>query len=138
MQDKWLGARPWLPHHQGVFHRKRIFSTETPFDISYRIAADSKLLYSSITRAQPVFVDVIVAVAPVGGISTDPKYSMAGINEVVRINREFGFTNYRQQIWCYLKCVSKSVIYRIVGDNVTKLCIDRYRWLTGRESIWKR
>jgi glycosyltransferase involved in cell wall biosynthesis len=137
MQGKWWCGRPWLPHHQGVFHRKQILSTETPFDISYRIAADSKLLYSSIKRTQPVSVDVNVAIAPVGGISTNPKYSMAEINEVIRINREFGFTNYHQQLWCYLKCVSKNVIYRLVGDAVTKLCIDKYRWLTGRERIWK-
>ena len=137
MQDKWLGARPWLPHHQGVFHRKRILSTKAVFDINYKIAADSKLLYSSIARAKPVFVDVTVAAASVGGISTNPQYTMNFMNEVNRINREFGFINYRRQSWSYVKCILKSIIYRLFGDSGSKQCIDMYRWLTGREKIWR-
>src|SRR5581483_9756434 len=68
MCGRWRAGRPNLPHHQGVFHRSRILSAGTPFDISYKIAADSKLLYQSIQRAQPVFSDIVVASASVGGV----------------------------------------------------------------------
>lgn len=137
MRNRWRNGRPMLPHHQGVFHRKHVLSIQAPFDTSYRIAADSKLLYCSIRRAQPVFADAIVTIALLGGISTDPKYFMAAANEVIRVNREFGFTNYRQQLWCYLKAVSKSAIYKLGGDAICKLCVDNYRWLTGRERMWR-
>jgi len=126
-----------LPHHQGVFHRKHILSLEAPYDITYRIAADSKVIYKSIQRAQPVFADVIIASATLGGLSTAPRYSIAMANEVVRINLEFGFTNYHYQLWFYLKAVIKEVINRFGGEFVSSLCIDEYRRLTGRKSLRK-
>jgi glycosyltransferase involved in cell wall biosynthesis len=135
MRDRWRGGRPMLPHHQGVFHRQHILSVETPYDITYRIAADSKVLYRSIQRAQPVFADVIVTSASLGGVSTAPRYSIATANEVVRINREFGFTNYHHQLWFYLKAILKTVINRFGGETVSSLCIDEYRRLTGRECL---
>jgi glycosyltransferase involved in cell wall biosynthesis len=135
MCGRWRSGRPMLPHHQGVFHRDRLLSVEAPFDIAYRIAADSKLLYSSIQRAQPVFSDVLVASASIGGVSTDVRHSMAAATEVIRINREFGFANYRHQLWFYLKAVSKAVINKLGGESVSRLCIDEYRRLTGRERL---
>lgn len=135
MRGRWRSGRPMLPHHQGVFHRDRILSVETPFDITYRIAADSKLLYSSIQRAQPVFSDILVSSASVGGVSTDVRYSGAAAKEIVRINREFGFTNYAHQLWFYSKAVLKGAIYEFGGEKVSRLCIDEYRRLTGRERL---
>lgn len=137
MQGRWWGGRPMLPHHQGVFHRRCVLSVEMPFDITYRIAADSKLLYKSIKRAEPVFADVAVTSASLGGLSTDPKYALATALEIIRVNCEFGFTNYRHQFWCYLKAASKSAIYRFGGKALSVFCIDIYRRLTRRESIWK-
>ena len=135
MCGRWRSGRPMLPHHQGVFHRDRLLSVEAPFDTTYRIAADSKLLYSSIRRAQPVFSDVLVASASIGGVSTDVRYTMVAATEVGRINREFGFTNYRHQVWFYLKAVSKAMITKIGGEGVSRLCIDEYRRFTGREPL---
>jgi glycosyltransferase involved in cell wall biosynthesis len=135
MCRRWSSGRPMLPHHQGVFHRDRLLSVETPFDITYRIAADSKLLYNSIQRAQPVFSDIIVASASVGGVSTDVKTSMAAAKEIVRINREFGFTNYPHQLWFYSKAVLKGAINELGGEKISRLCIDKYRRLTGREPL---
>jgi glycosyltransferase involved in cell wall biosynthesis len=135
MRGRWTGGRPMLPHHQGVFHRDRILSAETPFDITYRIAADSKLLYSSLRRVQPVFSEIIVASASVGGVSTDVRYSIAVAKEVSRINREFGFTNYPNQFWHYSKTAIKGAIKKLGGENVARICIDEYRRLTGRKRL---
>lgn len=136
MRDRWQGGRPRIPHHQGVFHAKRILSTECPFDIGYRIAADSKVLYNSIRKVMPVFADLVVTRAPLGGLSTEPKYFMANVNEIVRINYEMGFRNYGHQLWFYLKSVSKYAIYKVGGDKLAKLCVDVYRLLTGRKPKW--
>jgi glycosyltransferase involved in cell wall biosynthesis len=135
MRGRWIGGRPMLPHHQGVFHRDRILSAESPFDITYRIAADSKLLYSSIRRAQPVFSDMIVASASVGGISTDVRYSIAAAKEVSRVNREFGFRNYPSEFWYYSKTAIKGGINKLGGDYLSRLCVDEYRRLTGRKRL---
>jgi glycosyltransferase involved in cell wall biosynthesis len=135
MCGRWSSGRPMLPHHQGVFHRDRLLAVEVPFDTTYRIAADSKLLYSSIRRAPPVFSDVFVASASIGGLSTDVRYTIVAAKEVGRINREFGFSNYRHQDWFYLKALSKAIITKLGGESVSRLCIDGYRRLTGREPL---
>ena len=135
MCGRWGAGRPMLPHHQGVFHRDRVLSVDTPFDTTYRIAADSKLLYNSIQRAQPVFSDIIVASASVGGVSTDVRHSIAAAKEVFRINREFGFINYPHQFWFYTKAVLKETINGLGGEGVSRLCIDEYRRLTGRKRL---
>jgi hypothetical protein len=136
MSENWQGGRPMLPHHQGIFHSKRVLSAESPFDISYRIAADSKVIYSSVMRAAPVFADVIVARAPLGGLSTEPKYYIANLNEIVRVNRELGFRNYGHLLWFYLKSISKYAIYKAGGEDLAKRCVDIYRQLTGRKPKW--
>lgn len=135
MCGRWRAGRPILPHHQGVFHRSRILLAGTPFDITYKIAADSKLLYQSIQRAQPVFSDIVVASASVGGVSTNVRHTMAAAEEVFRINREFGFTNHPHQLWFYSKAALKSAINKLGGETVSRLCIDEYRRLTGRERL---
>jgi glycosyltransferase involved in cell wall biosynthesis len=136
MRDRWQAGRPMVPHHQGIFHRKQLLSTESPFDISYRIAADSKLFYSSISKVAPVFVDVIVAKSPLGGLSTEPQYYLANLNEIIRINKEFSFTNHGHLLWFYLKSVSKYAIYKTGGEKLAKRCVDTYRQLTGRKPKW--
>jgi glycosyltransferase involved in cell wall biosynthesis len=135
MYGRWKSGRPMLPHHQGVFHRDRLLSVEAPFDTIYKIAADSKLLYRSIQRAQPVFADVIVASASIGGVSTDVRHSMAAAKEVIRINRELGFTNYLHQLWFFSKAALKATINKLGGETVSRFCIDEYRRLTGRERL---
>ena len=136
MSNRWRGGRPMLPHHQGVFHRKKILSSERPFDTSYRIAADSKLVYKSIKTVDPVFASVLVATVPLGGLSTAPKYVLTTANEIVRINYELGFANYPHQIWFYLKAAFKLAVFGLAGDTASKRCIDKYRRLTGRASKW--
>jgi glycosyltransferase involved in cell wall biosynthesis len=136
MLGRWRGGRPMLPHHQGVFHRKTILSSEDPFDTSYRIAADSKLIYKSIKSVDPVFASVIVSTVPLDGLSTAPKYVLTTANEIVRVNRELGFTNYPHQVWFYLKAVFKLAIFSFAGDTASKRCIDKYRRFTGRASKW--
>lgn len=138
MQGRWKSGRPMLPHHQGVFHRDRILMTATPFDVSYRIAADSKLLYSSIQRTEPVFSDIVVTSASVGGVSTNVRLSLAAAREVMRVNREFGFTNLPHESWFYSKAVLKGAINQLAGDRLSMLCVDGYRRITGRERLQER
>ena len=136
MKDKWRGGRPMLPHHQGIFHRKSLLKTESPFNTKYRIAADSALVYSSIQRERPVFLDFNVACAPIGGVSTNPRYFISTAHEILSINRSFGYRNYAHQLWFYLKSLTKSLVYLVAGTNATKKLIDEYRVVTGRKRKW--
>jgi glycosyltransferase involved in cell wall biosynthesis len=136
MRGRWRGGRPMLPHHQGVFQRKSILGVSRPFDTKYRIAADSTLIYRSIGRVAPFFCDTIITRAPIGGVSTEPKYFIPTAHEILKINREFGHRNYAHQLWFYLKTLAKSLICNIGGDASAKKLIDEYRVLTGRKRKW--
>jgi glycosyltransferase involved in cell wall biosynthesis len=137
MKNRWRGGRPMLPHHQGIFHRKSLLCEAPPFDTKYRIAADSKLIYPSIARATPIYCDTIITRAPIGGVSTEPKYFIPTAHEILRINRELGYKNYVHQFWFYLKILVKSLLYRVGGEAHTKKLIDEYRILTGRKPHWR-
>lgn len=136
MNGLWETGRPILPQHQGVFHRKRIVSGIAPFDTSYRIAADSKLLLSSIKRVEPLFADVVVTDIQLGGVSTDPKHSLRLAREVRRLTNELGYRNTRHQAWTYLKALIKVTLYQFGGSSASRRFIDAYRRLTGRPGIW--
>lgn len=137
MRGKWQGGRPLFPHHQGIFHRKRILAGENPFDTRYRIAADSKVFYSSARRVAPVFADVIITTSTLGGLSTDPKYFMVNVKEIARINRELGFANRSHELWFRSKSALKYALYKRVGERLAKRCVDMYRKLTGRKPKWR-
>jgi glycosyltransferase involved in cell wall biosynthesis len=136
MRDRWQGGRPVFPHHQGIFHRRPILAGKNPFDTTYRIAADSKVFYDSMKRATPVFADLTIATSTLGGLSTDPKYYVANIEEIVRINREMGFANFGHELWFSRKSAFKYALYKIGGDKLAKRCVDIYRKLTGRRPKW--
>lgn len=136
MRGRWIGGRPMIPHHQGVFHSRSLIEREA-FDISYRVAADSKLMIRSIQRVPPVFADVIVSYAPLGGVSTAPKYFMLTAKEIRRANRDAGVRNLPHELFFYLNCAVKSFFFRFAGDKYTKRVIDRYRALTGRSIRWR-
>ena len=137
MSGRWRGGRPMMPHHQGIFHGKNLLHVKLPFDTKYRIAADSTVVYASLQRAKPFFIDAVVARASIGGVSTDPKSFLAIAHEILRINRRFGHRNYVHQSWFYIKTLAKALIYRIGGEAPAKKVIDEYRVLTGRKRKWK-
>lgn len=136
MRGRWLGGRPVLPHHQGVLHRRKLLAQEAPFDTSYGIVADSKLVYQSLQRTEPIFCDAVIAVAPLGGVSTDPKYFLRTAHEIMKLNRELGYGNYTHQLWFYLKTIGKVLLYRVSGETKSKRLIDEYRVMTGRGRKW--
>lgn len=136
IQNRWQGGRPLFPHHQGIFHRRRILAGENPFDTSYRIAADSKLFYGSSRRVVPVFADVTITTSTLGGLSTDPKYFVVNMKEIAKINRELGFANHSHELWFRCKSLLKYALYKMGDDRLAKRCVDVYRQLTGRKPKW--
>jgi glycosyltransferase involved in cell wall biosynthesis len=138
MSGKWRGGRPMLPHHQGIFHRRTLLSSEKPFDTKYTIAADSKLIYRSLASVPPAFVDIIVAEATLGGKSTEPAYFLRTANEIIAINYELKHRNYLHQFWFYLKSLAKHILHLLAGKNFSIACIDKYRVITGRSPKWTK
>lgn len=88
-------GRPWelccerfaiemtLPH-VGMLHRRAVCFAQGGFDTGYRIAGDYALLRPVLLRHDPVFVDMVVAAAQEGGVSTHPDRRVQSVREAGR------------------------------------------------------
>lgn len=83
-------GRPALPHHQGVFQNKQLFSGDESFDSSYKIAGDSKFLLLASKKGTFMHLDIIVAMMAAGGISNNYKNIIVARGEITRLCCELG------------------------------------------------
>ncbi len=100
LNNKWQGIRPALPVHPEVYHHVSIFNKYNCFDINLTVSADTELLYKSMSRLEPLFVDVFIDKMPLGGVSDNPKYSLLAIKELSIINKR---NNISPPFFNYLK-----------------------------------
>lgn len=133
MEGRWRGGRPMIPHHQGVFHRRRLLSGDNPFDTTYRMAADSKIVFCSIARVPPVFMDFVVALATEGGVSTNFSNFLRTATEIIRVNQELKHGHYFLQGVYYCKILGTYLAYCLGGEKLARLSIAAYRGLQGRK-----
>jgi glycosyltransferase involved in cell wall biosynthesis len=133
MDGRWRGGRPMIPHHQGVFHRRRLLSEDDPFDTTYRMAADSKVVFQSMARVPPVFMDSTVALATEGGVTTSFRNFLTAASEIIRVNQELKHGHYALQGIYYCKILGTYLAYRLGGEKLARLSIAAYRRLRGRK-----
>lgn len=86
----WQFGRPALPHHQGVFQNRRLFSGQTPFDSSYRIAGDGKFLLVAAQQGTFLHADLLVAMMADDGASNDYRNIFVTRREFRRMCCELG------------------------------------------------
>lgn len=133
MAGRWRGGRPMIPHHQGVFHGRRLLSGDNPFDTTYRMAADSKMVFRSMARVPPVFMDSVVALATEGGVSTNFRNFLRTATEIIRVNQELKHGHHVLQGVYYCKNLGTYLAYRLGGEKLARLSIAAYRRLRGRK-----
>ncbi len=131
MAGRWRGGRPMIPHHQGVFHRRALLSGDSPFDTAYPLAADSKVVFRSMARVAPVFMNSVVAFAPEGGMTTNFRNFLRIATEIVRVNQELKHGRYILQGIYYCKILGTYLAYRIGGEKLARISIAAYRRLRG-------
>jgi glycosyltransferase involved in cell wall biosynthesis len=126
-----------LPHNS-VFHRKILFEKNGLFDESFRIAGDYELLLRELKDHDPTFVDsVIVAVMESGGLSSNYLNGVETVNEKMKARVKNGFLALSTGlIWMYFRFSIKVILYKTIGDKITKQLIDVYRLLMGRSRKW--
>jgi len=129
MEGRWRGGRPMIPHHQGVFHRRRLLSEDNPFDLAYPLAADSKVVFQSLARVAPVFMDSVVAFATQGGVSTNFRNLLRTATEIIRVNQELNHGHYILQGIYFCKIFGTYLAYRIGGEKLARVSIAAYRKL---------
>lgn len=100
--SKELFGKPWsesksdfrdimsIPH-VGMFHHKRVFIENGPFDESFKVAGDYELLYRELASSDALFIPgVIVAEHRFGGLSTNPNFGLIVHMELWRARRKNG------------------------------------------------
>ena len=88
--DYFEFGRPALPHHQGVFQNRQLFSCDESFDASYRIAGDSKFLLLASKKGGFVHLDINVGMMAAGGISNNYKNIFVARSEIARLCCDLG------------------------------------------------
>jgi glycosyltransferase involved in cell wall biosynthesis len=90
----WAGGRPYMPYHQGVLQRARVFS-EFRFDERLRICADSEIVLRELLAGHGAKLDVMVARFDVNGISSNPRNRLRKVSEFLYINWKVGISHVR-------------------------------------------
>jgi|ERR1035437_9869577 glycosyltransferase involved in cell wall biosynthesis len=116
----WEFGRPALPHHQGVFHHRRLFTAQTPFDPSYRIAGDGKFLLLATKQGAFLHVDLTVAMMTDDGASNDYRNIFTTRREFRRMCRELGIkVPFLHKIASDIKWLLQYVGHKILSGKTT-------------------
>jgi glycosyltransferase involved in cell wall biosynthesis len=97
--NRYLRGKPWsfiknsityqmqIPH-QGCFHSKELFKKFTGFNLNYRIAGDYELILKSLQIGEPLFVEQVIAVCKIGGLSTNYQHRPKTLLEFRKASEE--------------------------------------------------
>jgi len=126
--------------HPGLMHHKSLFEAHGRFDESFRIAGDYELLLRELPAGNAHFVpDLVVAGMRQGGISTDPKGSIAMMREMRRAQVLRGYRRPgRHWLSAYAKSWLRVWMWRILGRRVAPYAFDFLRLLGGKPRYWTR
>jgi len=86
----WSAGRPCVPCHQGVFHRRFLFSSGCRFDTRYRIVADGDILLGELIRSGGTDLGMTISKMVKGELSMNPKNRFRAIREILLINWRSG------------------------------------------------
>lgn len=133
--SSWNEGRPTVPCHQGVFHHHSLLEGPDPFDSSFRICADAKLMLQASASSPPVYIGFDVTKMLLGGISSTPRAWAIMARENRRILRELNIKLPAKQWIPLLRLHIKIGLHHMLGKNI-KIAANAYRRLTGRRPIY--
>lgn len=128
-----------LPH-QGVMHRRSLFEKHGNFDESFRICGDYELLLRELRVSDAVFIDhIILAGMRNGGISSNPKNSLALLREV-RSAQKKNELRWPGSIWlvALLRTYIRLLLWRFLGERQARKMLDIGRRLMGLPAYWTK
>ncbi|MCA3957914.1 glycosyltransferase [Vibrio vulnificus] len=135
--EDYSNGRPSLPCHQGVLHHKSIFSTDSKFDTSYKIAGDSKFLLLALKKYQLKYIDIEVARMKMGGVSTSPDSCVKTMREICRLNKELDIQIPKLNRYIFIfKMHVKNLIYIFCGEKFFQAYGKARRMLFNGDDIY--
>ena len=122
--QRWDLHRPALPAHQGVFQRAELLMARSPFDTSYRIAADTKFLLRTLRSSTAAYVDLDICQMEPGGVSADPRHALTFMREALRLQHDLGYRlPLVQRAWFVCRSYMKHYVFRHFGPRGTNAMI---------------
>lgn len=122
--------RPLLPCHSGIFHHRDLLNKYGPFDESYRICADAKLLLNALYKEheQVLHLSKMVYKMSLGGVcnSISTKATEENIRLLNELDIPFSLFWAKQNL---LKARLKLLIVKIFGVRIANKLIDCVRFL---------
>ena len=126
--------------HQGVMHRRSLFEQNGKFDESFRIAGDYELLLRELKKGDAIFIpDLITTGMRQGGISSDPENTLVTMREI-RLAQQMHGQRLPGLIWlaAMARVYVRLLLWRILGEGVTRKVLDLYRRMMGLPSYWTK
>jgi len=90
VKGPWVGGRPVLPCHQGVFQRALLFHAGFKFDSRCKISADNEILLREFIKGHGRKIDLMISRFHAGGISAQRDRRLRMVAESIFINLKLG------------------------------------------------
>lgn len=128
MKGSWQGIRPMLPVHPEVFHHNSVFEKYGGFNTRYSIAADTDLMYRTMYKNDPLYIDCFIDKMVVGGVSTDPKGLIRSYKELKEINRSNNIhPPLRNEFFTFMRVYVKTFMYNYMPLSVFNRIFSYYK-----------
>ena len=126
--------------HQGVFQHRSLFESHGKFDESFKISGVYDLLLRELKHKNAFFMaDVSVASMQVGGLSSNPEYSLKVMREYSKARKKNDIYNFAPLLYLgYIKTLIRIIFNKFLGEHITLLVVDFFRKTTGRALLWRK
>ena len=99
-----------LPH-QGLFQRTQTFFEQGGFDEQFRILGDYDMLLRVLKERDAIFMDLPITMMQIGGISSDPTWTVTAGYETYQALHKNGFGSFTLYLKYYLKFRGIELMY---------------------------
>jgi glycosyltransferase involved in cell wall biosynthesis len=126
--------------HQGVFHKRDLFSELGLFDESFKITGDYEFLLRELINKDAYFVhNLTVACMRQGGISSQPANSIAILKEVKRAHKIHHLTTLNLDWYmALLRVYIRMALWVVVGERFGRMLLDIGRKILGKQPLWTK
>lgn len=143
--EPWVKVKGSFKHkmsipHQGVMHRDSLFDLHGKFDESFSIVGDYELLLRELKAGNAAFIpNIIVTGMRQGGISSNPRLSLAVLREVRRAQIMHG-QMLPSKIWllALMRVYIRIFLWKILGEKLTRKVLDFGRHIMGLPAHWTK
>jgi glycosyltransferase involved in cell wall biosynthesis len=150
-EEVYLANAPWEKtkdqfkkimciQHQGVMHRRSLFELHGKFDETFKIAGDYEFLLRELKASDASFIpNLVLTGMRQGGISSNPKNSLAMFREIRRAQRMHGFS-LPSGLWLrvVLRVYLRLLIWKILGERTARKFLDSGRRVMGLPPFWTK